>query len=398
MEEPPDPPEALAMGSSDLRFLLSSHNVDELSQSKLFENGIDTLAKFAAFVTSEEELTKVLKASFGLDAEASLKVRGQVASYLVAWQTAKTRIKMQATSELREWAKPIPQTDYVAMRHAYAKSYGDLEDKQIPSKEYLEKKLHELENGEFRAEALTEVVSRDEVDPDTLLPVWDAKGHITVKRANTTVAMPTGPEQLRMRLTVMANTLIMMRMKHTARNELKNITPAFFEKYKDYLLGDYVYGLRASDDYGGMIPPWTLVLSYEHAIRKHCYKTMTQQGLPFKLALEQSWKDATVKERHFTTPLAIYAKRGYTATSAATATSETTTGKGIKKGKGKAKGKKGHATTPANRPICFRYNSKGGCKKKGKCHFEHVCTLCFGNHPATECSQRDTRDTQGKAN
>ena len=107
----------------------------------------------------------------------------------------------------------------------------------------------------------------------------------------------------------MANTLIMMRMKHTARNELKDITPAFFEKYKDYLLGDYVYGLRASDDYGGMIPPWTLVLSYEHAIRKHCYKTMAQQGLPFKLALEKSWKDATVKERHFTTPLALYAKR-----------------------------------------------------------------------------------------
>ena len=243
------------MGSSDLRFLLSSHNVDELSQAKLFENGIDTLAKFAAFVTSEDELTKVLKASFGLDPEASLKVRGQVASYLVAWQTARTRIKMQAeaeaTSELREWAKPIPQTDYVAMRQAYAKSYGELEDKQIPSKEYLEKKLHELENGEFRAEALTEVVSRDEVDPDTLMPVWDAKGHITVKRGNTTVAMPTGPEQLRMRLTVMANTLIMMRMKHTARNELKDIAPAFFEKYKDYLLGDYVYGLRASDDYGG---------------------------------------------------------------------------------------------------------------------------------------------------
>ena len=75
MEEPPDPPESLAMGSSDLRFLLSSHNVDELSQAKLFENGIDTLAKFAAFVTSEDQLAKVLKASFGLDPEASLKVR-----------------------------------------------------------------------------------------------------------------------------------------------------------------------------------------------------------------------------------------------------------------------------------------------------------------------------------
>ena len=50
MEDAPDSPESLAIGSSDLRFLLSSHNVDELSQAKLCENGIDTLAKFAAFV------------------------------------------------------------------------------------------------------------------------------------------------------------------------------------------------------------------------------------------------------------------------------------------------------------------------------------------------------------
>ena len=73
-----------------------------------------------------------------------------------------------------------------------------------------------------------------------------------MKRGNTTVAMPTGPEQLRMRLTVMANTLIIMRMKHTARNELKDITPAFFE----------VQGL----------PPWRL-----------CLRTASALGLGAKL-------------------------------------------------------------------------------------------------------------------
>ena len=191
MAEVADHSESLATGLSDIRFLLSSHKVEELSQAKLFEDWIHTLAKFAAFVTSEEELTRVIKVNFGLDPECSLKVGGQVARYLVAWQTAKARIKMQAeaeaTSELREWAKPISQIDYVAMRHSYAKLYGELEDKQIPSKEYLEKKLHELENGGFRAEALTEVVSRDQVDLDALMPVWDAKGHITVKRGNATV-------------------------------------------------------------------------------------------------------------------------------------------------------------------------------------------------------------------
>ena len=117
----------------------------------LFENGKDTLAKFVAFVTSEDELTKVLKASFVLDPESSLKVRGQVASYLVASQTAKTRIKMQAeaeaTSELREWAKPIRR---VSSRSANRGSQ----------------------------------------------PRRGGPRYIDSKRGNTTVAMPTGPEHL----------------------------------------------------------------------------------------------------------------------------------------------------------------------------------------------------------
>ena len=87
------------MGSSHIRFLLSSHNVEELSQAKLLENGTDRLARFAAFVTSEDEVTRVIEANFGLDPESSLKVRGQVASHVVAWQTAKTRIKMQAEAK-----------------------------------------------------------------------------------------------------------------------------------------------------------------------------------------------------------------------------------------------------------------------------------------------------------
>ena len=62
------------------------------------------------------------------------------------------------------------------MRQAFAKAHGEPEDKHVPSKEYVEKKLSELEFGEFRARALSEMVSREEVDPDVLLPVWDSKG------------------------------------------------------------------------------------------------------------------------------------------------------------------------------------------------------------------------------
>ena len=78
----------------------------------------------------------------------------------------KRQAEVEAEMETREWTKSIPTGDYINMRNAYMKVHGRLEDKVTPSKEYLEKKLQELENGEFRAETMAEVVSKDEVDPD----------------------------------------------------------------------------------------------------------------------------------------------------------------------------------------------------------------------------------------
>ena len=123
------------------------------------------------------------------------------------------------------------------------------------------------------------------------------------------MALPTGPEQLRLRLTVMYNALAMIKLKRPGRNELADISADLFEKYKDYLLGDSVYGLRSAESAGSMIPPWTLVLGYEHAIRKFANKLVSQEGYKFGEALKKAWKDATIKERHFISPLSFYGKR-----------------------------------------------------------------------------------------
>ena len=188
-------------------------------------------------------MTQVLKTHFSLDPAANLANRAQVACFVVAWQTARVRIQhhaeVEAASETREWAKPIQpsESEYVAIRKAFVARHGEIEDKVTPAKEYLEKKLHELEGGEFRAETLGEVVSRDLVDPDTMLPVWDSKGSLTVKKVST----PTRPEQLRHRLAIMQNALLMMILKHPDRPELKGIDKDLFDRHKDYILGEYVY-------------------------------------------------------------------------------------------------------------------------------------------------------------
>ena len=95
---------------------------------------------------------------------------------------------------------------------------------------------------------------------------------------------------------------------------------------------------------------------------------MSQEGYKLEEAQKRAWKDPTVKERHFITPLALYSKRPL----------ELWYPQRGKDNKGKGKGKnaikgKGSSRTP-EKAICFRYNSKGGCKKGDKCHLANVCT------------------------
>ena len=172
--------EALKKGSSDLKFILTRNDVSNELQAGFYRNDVTSIQKFSSFFRSEDDLVRVLRAEFNTDADTSLQARAQVAAVICAWRETQTRQKRQAEveaeMETREWTKPIPTGDYINMRNAYMKVYGRLEDKVTPSKEYLEKKLQELENGEFRAETMAEVVSKDEVDPDVMIPVFDARG------------------------------------------------------------------------------------------------------------------------------------------------------------------------------------------------------------------------------
>ena len=191
----------------------------------------------------------------------------------------------------------------------------------------------------------------------------------------------------------MQNALLMIGLQHPGRAELKDIDFQLFEKYKDYLLGDFCYGLRSNEASGALAPPWTLVLSYENAIRKQAYKQMVLKGIGFADALVQSWKDAAT----IGAPVYYAAKRPQP-----WSWDNNKPDKPGKKGKGKAKARistrrrrhQGYLQrTEDNKPICFRFNSKGGCKKGAKCHFVHVCTKCRGEHSAMNCPTTATAAT-----
>ena len=399
---------ALAAASADLKYLLSRQDVSGENQELFYHHGITTIEKFANAAKDKTDLAQMLKDHWDLDPDRSLNERVQVASIMCAFGNATTRsqraAEVEAEYDSKEWIKPVVAGEWQAMRMALEKRIGKVEEKTMPAKEYVEKKLSELEAGEFRAETLAEVISREEVDPDSMIPVWDSKGNISLRRGSTKIKDPSNAESLRRRLTVLKHCYIMIGLRRTNRAEWQGEIGEVVEQYKDYLLGDYCHGLVATDEDGNTIaaPPWPLVLKYELAVRKYAAKLMADEQRSFCVALKMAWRDPTTKERHFTTPLALYCKRPAAQQKQpqfpAAAPSK---GKGKNKPGGKAKVGQCASHTPGGEPICFRFNTKNERCKQAKCRFKHVCGLCFSDkHPMFACNsqvkQDLPKDTQGK--
>lgn len=404
--------EALAKGGADLKFLFQRNDVDTSTMAKWFHAGVRSLEKFANIAKDAEDLAVVMKEYLGIDQAASLEARVQAAALTCAWTNARTRVQraaeVEAEMDTKDWVKPLVSSEWLAMKAGLEKVVGTLDEKTTPAKEYVEKKLQEVEAGDYRAEDLSEVVSREEIDPDSLVPQWDAKGHLTVRKGAARIKEPENPESLRMRLTVMRNAMQMIALKHTNRAELQGDYTKAFEEYKEYLLGEHVYGLNAKDADGLTIaaPPFRLVLAYEKAVRKEAMRRVNQEQTPFPRALKMGWKDPTTKERHFTTPLALSAKRpaqavGQWAQEGPTSKKGKMDTKGSK-GKSKGGGKQLHGCASHNKegvPICYRYNTAGEKCKMKKCKFSHQCGICLSDkHPMFQCnaSKRQPPDTGGK--
>jgi len=409
---------ALESASADLKFLLSKEGVSVENQAKLYHAGIRTMQLFSTFVVDEADLRKLLKDNLELDPSSDIVHRVQVASVTCAFLSAKVRREKQsevdAEMATRQWQKPMPRTDYLAMRIAFESRHWRLEDKMIPGKEYLERKLEDLESGEWRAEPLSEVISKDELEPDILTPVWDPSGKLTVRKQGTSIPLPAGPEELRRRIHILGTGLIMLGLRHTNRPELQNISPGDWHKYLDYILGEHCFGMVAKSAEGFTVaaPPWPLVLAYEHAIRKRAAQLLNEGSENLYIeALKKSVLDPVVKERNFTTPLALSVSRPRSDPSRLDTVKPPKTdfrkdrfnkskggGKG-KMNKGSGKGSsKGSNKTPDGQSICFRFNNpNGGCKAK-KCRFVHVCSFCFSKaHPSFQCQGKSKgADTQGQ--
>ena len=402
---------AYEAGTSEFKQLLNKEGVDYDLQVQLMHNGVVNSRLYSVLAKDDEEFKKMLKDHFGVDAEADFRARVKMSKALLAWNLAKTRVtesaKVDGILEAKGLPKELSVPDGNLMRAAFEEKWWELEDEQVPGKQYLERKLNELEQGVMKAELLVDVLKHTEDEPEDLKANWKGT-ELTMVKVCPKAPLPRNPEELRERINLMGTAWMMIAFQQTHRKFLQGITPQVFQEYLSYLLGKHVLGLTAKTELGVDFnaPSWGLVISYEHSIRSKCMQLIRKKNLSFKDALKEAWEDPVTRDRNFTTPLALEPKRkpyseavppppraysqgsqnGQPPKRQRRAENKGGKSKG-KGGKSKGKGKGGSleckSTTPGGEPICFRYNA-GGCSAKD-CRFVHKCGKCFGDHPIGEC-------------
>jgi hypothetical protein len=94
--------------------------------------------------------------------------------------------------------------------------------------------------------------------------------------------------------------------QQTNRDYLKDLKPYVFQEYLNYLLGEHCIGLVSGGSVGAAVSTqtWDLVLAYEQEIRFEMTSKI-MKGASLESALRAAWADPVVKERYFTTPLAL---------------------------------------------------------------------------------------------
>ena len=221
-----------------------------------------------------------------------------------------------------------------------------------------------------------------------------------IVKTKTKGKLPNSSEELLRVLKLEGVAWLCMAAKFKSKAWLAGLELQHWLKYTDYILGDKVYRIKVPVEGGQQLlrPSWTLLLSYEHKLRKEAFKLVNQGAATLQEALEHVVKDADLKETYFTTPLALttahnekYRKFNWKGEKGDDWKGGKGKGKKGKKGdhKGDHKGKSDYngnilvSKTPDGRELCYAFNAQG-CR--GKCGRVHACRVkgCYQNHSARE--------------
>ena len=205
--------------------------------------------------------------------------------------------------------RPVAQTDRSAMKTSFESPFGALEDSLEPSDEYLAAKIEEIESREPCASPLSEVTSKRNAKTMGIQTTVDHSGAVRVVRSKQKGSLPQGTEELRTVLRIEVNTWCFLAAKFRNREFLRNMRPSCREEFTNFLLGDRCYLMKIHGGKGAeatpLRSPWHILISFEFELRKEAVKRALKDNEPIAETLQEVCKDPELKERFFTSPIAL---------------------------------------------------------------------------------------------
>ena len=419
--------QGMATLNPELRYVLEEKGVDADVMGMLGHFGITDNETFAGIAGDESSLRAMLKDDFDIDADGGIVSRVRAAKLINAWRTSRERIKKQteldADARAEGRPKELPRQAQLTLRRAYEEIHGEVEDHLYPSNAYNNERVTQIEEGDFRAEALGQVVSYAEAGEEMsgeMGLTMTRSSTVKLVRSKLRVGSPKDIEELRMRYRIMSTHWELMKIKHPDRETFKHLTAQTWNDILEYLLGPKVYGYKSGR---GVRLSWDDLLSYEFEIRKRAMRRVNAQGETIASALKEAKGNDELRSLFFTLQLVTSGTRPQAqpsnrdrSRSPKSSTREDAKGKGKDKGKrfkgkGKAKGSSWNDSglTPAQheaarlyndlkkkgridwkhgkRNKCVRFN-KLTCERGEHCENAHVCMGCGGSHAYPDCPKK----------
>ena len=297
--------------SADLIYVWEETGLSLLHQRELAER-YRSVALFSSIADTRADARAALRAE--VTVADTPDGRAAVAPLVAAWQTcydmADQERRLKAEAHVLGLPKPLPSNDRMGMRHALERVVGALEEKDEPSSTYLALKLEEVEAGELRAAVLDEVTSvSDEVNAQFQSSV-DSSGRLRLVKERKKAKLPATSEELRQRLRLECYTFLMLAARFRTKPWFVELLVQDYAKHVDFVLGDKVYLLQMSRTDGAsgtqaVNPSWTLLLNFEHRLRKEAYKRACRDNRDIATTLAEVRGDASLKETYFVGPLAL---------------------------------------------------------------------------------------------
>ena len=305
----------LAALDAELRFLLEEKKIVSDMICLFGHLGLTDVATLAHIEETEAKFREMLEKEFGMVSSEGMAARVQTSRLIDIWHAARERNaarNAEATAARIEGRqRELPAQTFVSVRRQFQELNGKYDDENFPSKEYIQNKIEQLEEGEIKTESLTEVVSVKEAgeecaEDSIMFDVGSRKG-VKATKAKIRVRPPTTTEELRMRIQLMKVQFEIVRNKHPDRLVFAKYDPMAWDRFLSYLLGSKVAGYSA---HSGTTLRWEDLLAYEYALRKFATEYVNDGTGGFTEGLMIALKDGDLKSTYFTLPLTVSGKRG----------------------------------------------------------------------------------------